>query len=77
MTEDHMLRAMREACLVEPGAQADLAHRSTSDRLGTDKGGAQAALAGLTERLSLLHQRLYAERRRALVVVLQGLDASG
>jgi PPK2 family polyphosphate:nucleotide phosphotransferase len=76
-TDDRTLRAMRHACLVEPGAQADLAHRSTSDRLGTDKGGAQAALAGLTERLSMLHQRLYAEHKRALLVVLQGLDASG
>jgi PPK2 family polyphosphate:nucleotide phosphotransferase len=77
MTDDRPIRAMRHACVVEPGTQADLAHRSTDDRLGTSKGAAQEALAGLTERLSLLHQRLYAERKRALLVVLQGLDASG
>jgi PPK2 family polyphosphate:nucleotide phosphotransferase len=77
MSDDHALREMRRACLVEPNAQAGLASRSTDDRLGTEKGAAQTALAGLTERLSVLHQRLYAERKRSLLVVLQGLDASG
>jgi PPK2 family polyphosphate:nucleotide phosphotransferase len=77
MSDDSTLREMRRACLVEPETQAGLGQRSTDDRLGTEKGAAQTALAGLTERLSVLHQRLYAERKRSLLVVLQGLDASG
>ena len=34
-------------------------------------------LAALLERLAVLHQRLYAEGTRSLLLVLQGLDASG
>jgi len=68
---------MRDACRIEPGTKANLRGRPTDDRLGIDKGRAQPALAALTDRLSLLHGRLYAERTRSVLVVLQGLDASG
>ena len=34
-------------------------------------------LEELVERLSVLHNRLWAEARRSLLLVLQGLDASG
>jgi PPK2 family polyphosphate:nucleotide phosphotransferase len=68
---------MRDACRVDPGTKANLLGRPTDDRLGIDKGGAQPALAALTDRLSLLHGRLYAERSRSVLLVLQGLDASG
>ncbi|MDQ1435505.1 MAG: hypothetical protein QOF59_2321 [Actinomycetota bacterium] len=77
MTAPRTFRERRNACLVEPGSKADLAHRSTDDRLGTDKVRAQSELASLTERLCLLQQRLYAEHQRAVLFVLQGLDASG
>jgi PPK2 family polyphosphate:nucleotide phosphotransferase len=68
---------MQDACRVEPGTAARLDARPTDDRLGIEKGVAQAKLAGLTERLSVLHQRLYAESARSVLLVLQGLDASG
>lgn len=68
---------MYETCLVEPGTKAKLGSRPTDDRLGVEKGSAQSELAKLTERLSVMHQRLYAERTRSVLVVLQGLDASG
>jgi PPK2 family polyphosphate:nucleotide phosphotransferase len=77
MSTPRGVRERRNACLVEPGTKADLARRSTDDRLGTEKGGAQAELAELNTRLSLLQQRLYAEHERSLLFVLQGLDASG
>jgi PPK2 family polyphosphate:nucleotide phosphotransferase len=63
---------------VTPGRPAGLARRDPGDRLGFgDKG---AGLARLTERiaeLSMLQNRLWAEARRSLLLVLQGLDASG
>jgi PPK2 family polyphosphate:nucleotide phosphotransferase len=65
------------ACRVEPGAKANLIERPTADRLGIEKGRAQPELAALTDRLSLLHGRLHAERTRSVLLVLQGLDASG
>ncbi len=68
---------MRDVCQVVPGTKADLLSRSTNDRLGVEKGHAQAELATLTDRLSLLHGRLHAENARSVLLVLQGLDASG
>jgi len=68
---------MREQCRIEPGTEARLDDRPTDDRLGVDKGKAQSELAALTERLSVLHQRLYAEQKRSVLLVLQGLDAAG
>ena len=46
---------------VRPGEKAKLGERATDDRLGIDKGKAQAEMAKLTDRLSVLHERLYAE----------------
>jgi PPK2 family polyphosphate:nucleotide phosphotransferase len=63
---------------VEPGEPAKLLKRSTRDTLG---------LAGKTEtkewldehgnELATLQSRLWAERTRAVLVVLQGMDSSG
>jgi PPK2 family polyphosphate:nucleotide phosphotransferase len=68
---------MRDVCRIEPGTKANLPARSTNDRLGVEKGRAQSLLATLTDRLSMLHGRLHAERSRSVLLVLQGLDASG
>jgi PPK2 family polyphosphate:nucleotide phosphotransferase len=63
---------------VDPGDHADLARRNPSARLGLDD-----KPAGLEqgEQLSVvlgeLHNRLWAEARRSVVLVLQGMDASG
>jgi hypothetical protein len=54
-----------------------LAHRDPGDVAGLDKDSAQERREADLERLADLQERLYAERRRALLVVLQGLDASG
>src|SRR5262245_27721081 len=62
---------------VEPGAKAGLAKRATDDRLGVEKGHASEILRGLTDRLGVLHRRLYAEHARSVLLVLQGLDAAG
>jgi PPK2 family polyphosphate:nucleotide phosphotransferase len=63
---------------VEPGSAANLSHRSPEDHLGlTGKAEARKELAQLVDELSLLHNRLYAEATRSLLLILQGLDASG
>ena len=69
---------MLNGLLVDPGGPANLSERKTDDHLGLDKKPAgQRQLAELIEELSLLHNRLYAEATRSLLLILQGLDASG
>jgi PPK2 family polyphosphate:nucleotide phosphotransferase len=64
--------------LVEPGSAAGLDKRKADSRLGlTVKAEAKEEVATLIEELSVLHNRLYAEGRRSLLLILQGLDASG
>jgi polyphosphate kinase 2 (PPK2 family) len=63
---------------VPPGRPAGLAKRDPGSRLGF--GDKQAGLVRLNEQvaeLSMLSNRLWAEARRSLLLVLQGLDASG
>jgi len=63
---------------VDPGRPARLAKRDPGDRLGlVDKQSSATHLAELVAELALLHNRLRAEARRSLLLVLQGLDASG
>ncbi len=69
---------MIDALRVEPGAKAKIAKRDPADTLGFDgKHEGEKRLEHLHERLARLHDRLYAESRHSLLLVLQGLDASG
>jgi len=63
---------------VEPGAPAELEQRNPASRLGLgEKPDGQARSQELLEVLDDLHNRLWAEARRSVVLVLQGMDASG
>ena len=62
---------------VEPGEHAHLHERATDEKFGLDKDSAEAALAAVVEKLRILHNRLWAEHERAVLLVLQGMDASG
>jgi PPK2 family polyphosphate:nucleotide phosphotransferase len=67
-----------EKLIVEPGSTPGLNVRKSDDRAGLEgKPEATKELAKLVEELSLLHNRLYAEGSRSLLLILQGLDASG
>ena len=68
---------MIEELRVQPGRPAGLSTRDTRETFGLDKAAGKARKAELVERLNLLQQRLYAERAQSLLLVLQGLDASG
>jgi len=64
--------------LVKPGEKARLGERDPADRLGLGaKSESVDRLVGLIARLGTLQNRLWAEDRQALLLVLQGLDASG
>ena len=68
---------MIDQLLVEPGTDARLRERSTDATFGLDKDHGKKRLADLHERLDVFQQRLYAEGTRSLLLVLQGIDASG
>jgi PPK2 family polyphosphate:nucleotide phosphotransferase len=63
---------------IEPGTKPKLADRDPRETLGLeDKDKAKEHLVDLHARLEELHERLFAEARRSLLLVLQGLDAAG
>jgi PPK2 family polyphosphate:nucleotide phosphotransferase len=63
--------------LVKPGSKMKLADVDTSGTHGIEKEAAAAQLEKNLDRLSVLQYLLYAESRRSLLVVLQGIDAGG
>ena len=69
---------MIDALRVAPGSPPRIAVRDARDDLGLEsKEAAKERLGILRDRLSDLQERLYAEGTRSVLVVLQGLDASG
>ena len=69
---------MIEDIEVAPGTKPHLAKRDPSDELGLEnKEHALARLDELRAKIEMLQQRLYAESRHSVLLVLQGLDASG
>lgn len=62
---------------VPPGKKFKLAGVDPSDTLGFGKQRAARTLQKNLERLSVLQYLLYAEAKRSLLVVLQGIDAGG
>jgi PPK2 family polyphosphate:nucleotide phosphotransferase len=62
---------------VKPGSRAGLRRRDPGATFGFDKPTAQVATARELERLADLQDRLWAEAKRAVLVVLQGIDSAG
>jgi PPK2 family polyphosphate:nucleotide phosphotransferase len=70
--------SLRGVLTVSPGRRADLAARDPADRLGLgDKSENVERLNELVGQLGVLQNRLWAEAERSVLLVLQGLDASG
>jgi PPK2 family polyphosphate:nucleotide phosphotransferase len=64
--------------MAAPGKKVKLAHWDPEDTLGWQKGHkTNASLGKAIEKLDKLQYLLYAEHKRALLVVLQGRDAAG
>jgi len=67
-----------EGMRVEPGAHPRLGERDTAAKPpDLDKAAGKARLAERVERLGVLHARLAAKQARSVLLVLQGVDASG
>lgn len=66
-----------EQFCVPPGRRVRLADHDPADTCGWTKARAQRQISRNTERMVELQNRLYAENQRAVLVVLQGMDASG
>ena len=75
---DPARRALLEPLLVEPGTPARLAERDSAAKLGlAGKAETEKLRKELLERLRELQERLWAESTRSVLLLLQGLDASG
>jgi PPK2 family polyphosphate:nucleotide phosphotransferase len=66
-----------EAMRVRPGEAVRLSSRATNDRFGLAKSEALDELERTKERIDLLQQRLYAEGKHSVLLVLQAMDAAG
>src|ERR1700741_2026224 len=69
---------LRDRLQVKPGQEVKLAGWDPADKLGFKKDAEhKTALAEDVARLDELQYLMYAEHRHALLIVLQGMDASG
>jgi PPK2 family polyphosphate:nucleotide phosphotransferase len=67
-----------DALRVVPGDKAGLDRRATDEHLGlADKESAGKAHADVLDELRELHERLWAEAERSVLLVLQGVDTAG
>ena len=69
--------ALRDALRVKPGSRVRLERLDAGATHGRDKATAVAATTREMERLRSLQDRLWAESKRSVLVVLQGIDAAG
>ncbi len=78
MSLEKTCRRFGDEFRVPPGKGAKIAKRDPGETLGLKESPeAAAATAENVERLGKLQQVFYADGRRALLIVLQGIDASG
>ena len=69
--------ALAAQCRILPGQVVRLDDRDPADKLGLTKSDPDALLEAGAKRLEALHDRLYAARTWSVLLVLQGMDASG
>lgn len=69
--------SLRERLRVEPGSRVRLADVDPNETHGRSKAHADEELARGLERLTSLQDRLWAEARHPILIVLQGIDAAG
>lgn len=70
-------RSLRDRLRVQPGSSFRLADIDPADTHGRDKAAAEGELAAGLARLTDLQDRLWAEARHPVLVVLQGIDTAG
>ncbi len=62
---------------IEPGSRFALRRHDTDDTFGWEKEWAKAELERVKARIDVLQQRLFAENRHSVLLVLQAMDAAG
>ncbi len=67
----------RKLLRVKPGSRVNLSKLDPGDRHGWDKDAGEAETAAQLLRLSDLQDRLWAQARQSVLIVLQGIDAAG
>ena len=70
-------RSLRDALRVEPGARVKLERMDHGATHGYDRASAAPVLEQAMTDLASLQDRLWAESKHAVLVVLQGIDAAG
>ncbi|HEX3743144.1 MAG TPA: polyphosphate kinase 2 family protein [Bryobacteraceae bacterium] len=71
------MKKLARELIVEPGSKFKLAKFDPDHTFGYEKESAGDHLTKNIQRLCMLQYRLYAEGKRSLLVVLQGIDAGG
>jgi PPK2 family polyphosphate:nucleotide phosphotransferase len=61
----------------KPGAKFNLGTFAPNDTCGVSKSHASKASVARIQKLAALHDLLYAEHERSLLIILQGMDAAG
>jgi PPK2 family polyphosphate:nucleotide phosphotransferase len=69
--------SLRELTIVQPGEKVDLASFDCGDTFGRQKDDGLEVLADHLAHLTDLQERIYAEAKHAVLIVLQGIDAAG
>jgi PPK2 family polyphosphate:nucleotide phosphotransferase len=69
--------ALRDALRVKPGSRVRLERMDAGATFGREKATSVAATVVEMERLRALQDRLWAEAKHSVLVVLQGIDAAG
>jgi PPK2 family polyphosphate:nucleotide phosphotransferase len=69
--------ALRDALLVKPGSRFRLGKQEPMETFGYDKTGAAPKTESQLARMAELQDRFWAEAKRSMLVVLQGIDAAG
>ncbi|HYZ87586.1 MAG TPA: polyphosphate kinase 2 family protein [Bryobacteraceae bacterium] len=71
------MKDLADKLLVAPRSKMRLSDFDPDEVFGLDKATAQAKLRENVDRLGVLQYLLYAEAKRSVLVVLQGIDAAG
>jgi PPK2 family polyphosphate:nucleotide phosphotransferase len=67
----------RDRLRVKPGAKVDLANFDCGATYGLKKDEGVATLSANLEKLTELQDRIYAESKHSILMILQGIDAAG
>lgn len=68
---------LTQKLLAEPGKKCNLGKIDPGETFGLDKEKCAGALAKNLDKLAVLQYQLFAEAKRSLLIVLQGIDAGG